>query len=504
MTAVTKLTLAAAALAVSTLTTSVAFAQQEPPSVTLFKNVMVFDGTTDGLQDLDVLVVDNKIHKVAEDIPVSGTWEVETRKASIDVSPISGGAGSGYTFIVEGGEGSKTVELTPTVIDGGGRTLMPGLIDSHTHFYLSMGGGRIGMENSRWDLFPAMGAQAAQEWFADGFTTVRDMGGMHDGLRTVVDQGLLEGPRMYLAGSTISQTSGHGDTLLAGQTDPSDNNLGRLGVFVIADGPEEVRQAVRQTFGYGATIVKIMMGGGIAGAKSPMFAPQFTDEEILAAVEEAEARDVYVAAHIYTDKEIKRALELGVKTIEHGQFISEESAMLLKEKGGFISPYLASVVSDEIFKHPLFGNPDSFEYPRVVEMKENAKDFVSIMQKVRPKMVFSSDIVNTSGVPARQQRDHEKWIFADIFGNFEALKSMTSIGGELAALSGRSNPYPHKLGVIEEGAYADILLVDGNPLEDITVIGGNPKWFDAEPRPRGIDTINLIMKDGVIYKNTLN
>ncbi|MEO9779409.1 MAG: amidohydrolase family protein [Sedimentitalea sp.] len=480
------------------------FAQQEPPSVTLFKNVMVFDGATDGLQDLDVLVVDNKIHKVAEDIPESGTWEVETRKSSVNLSPISGGAGSGYTFIVEDDEGTQTLEITPSVIDGGGRTLMPGLIDSHTHLYLSMGGGRIGMENSRWDLFPAMGAAAAQEWLADGFTTIRDMGGMHDGLRTVIDQGLLEGPRMYLAGSTISQNSGHGDVLLAGQIDPGENNLGRLGIFVVADGPEGVRHAVRQTFGYDATIVKIMMGGGVAGAKSPMFAPQFTDEEITAAVEEATARDVYVSAHIYTDKEIQLALRLGVKTIEHGQFISEESAILLKEKGGYISPFLASIVSDEIFNHPVFGNPNSFEYPRVVAMKESAKDFVSIMQKVRPKMVFSSDIVNSSGVPARQHRDHEKWVFADKFGNFEALKAMTSVGGELALESGQSNPYPHKLGVIEKGAYADIILVDGNPLEDITVIGGNPKWFDAEPRERGIATINLIMKDGVIYKNTLN
>lgn len=442
-------------------------AEEKPKPQTLFTNCNVFDGKADKLANNRRVLVEGNLIKEIGDKDLKGAEHAK-------------------------------------VINCAGRTLMPGLIDSHVHFYLSMGGGRIGMENSRWDLFSAMGAQAAQEWFADGFTTVRDMGGMHDGLRTVVDQGMLEGPRMYLAGSTISQTSGHGDTLLAGQRDPSDNNLGRLGLFVIADGPDEVRQAVRQTFSYGATIVKIMMGGGIAGAKSPMFAPQFTDEEILAAVEEANARDVYVAAHIYTDEEIKRALNLGVKTIEHGQFISEETAMLLKEKGGFISPYLASVVSDEIFKHPLFGNPDSFEYPRVIEMRENAKDFVSIMQKVRPKMVFSSDIVNTSGVLARQQRDHEKWVFADKFGNFEALKAMTSVGGELAMLSGRSNPYPHKLGVIEEGAYADILLVDGNPLEDITVIGGNSNWFDAEPRARGIESIELIMKDGKIYKNTLN
>ena len=442
------------------------FAQDTPKlKQTLFQNVNVFNGTEDKLLKFDVLVEGNLIKAIGKDI---------------------------------------AAPKDATIINGGGKTLMPGLIDSHVHFYLSMGGGRIGMENSRWDLFPAMGAQAAQEWFADGFTTVRDLGGMHDGLRSVIDQNLLEGPRMYLAGSTISQTSGHGDTLLAGQTDPGENNLARLGLFVVADGPDEVRRAVRQTFSYGSTIVKIMMGGGVAGAKSPMFAPQFTDEEILAAVEEAATRDIYVAAHIYTDDEIKRALNLGVKTIEHGQFISEESAILLKEKEGFISPFLASIVSDEIFNHPVFGNPKSFEYPRVIAMKEQAKDFVEIMKKVKPKMVFSSDIVNSSGIPARQHRDHEKWVFADKFGNFEALKAMTSVGGELAMLSGRSNPYPNKLGVIEEGAYADILLVDGNPLEDITAIGGNPKWFDAEPRTRGIDAIKFIMKDGKIYKNTLN
>ncbi|MGI9520156.1 MAG: amidohydrolase family protein [Hyphomicrobiaceae bacterium] len=442
-------------------------AQDKPKPQTLFINCNIFDGTSDELAKGGRVLVEGNLIKMVGSANLKGAKHAEE-------------------------------------IDCAGRTLMPGLIDSHVHFYLSMGGGRIGMENSRWDLFPAMGAAAAQEWLADGFTTVRDMGGMHDGLRTVIDKGLLDGPRIYLAGSTISQTSGHGDTLLGGQINPSENNLARLGLFVIADGADGVRRAVRQTFSYGATIVKIMMGGGVAGAKSPMFAPQFTDAEILAAVDEATARDVYVSAHIYTDREIKRALRLGVKSIEHGQFISEETAKLLKEKGGFISPFLASIVSDEIFNHPVFGNPNSFEYPRVVAMKEQAKDFVKIMKKVRPNMVFSSDIVNSSGVPARQHRDHEKWVFADKFGNLEALKAMTSVGGKLAMLSGRSNPYPKKLGVIEKGAYADIILVNGNPLKDITVIGGNPKWFDAKPRERGIKTINLIMKDGKIYKNTLN
>ncbi|MCP4396311.1 MAG: amidohydrolase family protein [bacterium] len=442
------------------------YAQDAPQlTQTLFRNVKVFNGTEDKLYDYDVLVEGNLIKAVGKDVAAR--------------------------------EDAK-------VIDGEGRILIPGLIDSHVHLNLSMGGGRIGMENSRWDYIAVMGAAAAQDFFADGFTTLRDMGGTHDGLRKVIDDGLLEGPRLYLAGPTISQTSGHGDTLLAGQTDPSENNLGRLGIFMIADGPEEARLAVRKSFSYGSTITKIMIGGGVAGAKSPMFAPQFTDEEITAAVEEAATRDVYVAAHIYEDAHIKRALRLGVKTIEHGQFISEETAILLKQKGGFISPFLASIASDEVFKHPVFGDKNSFEYPRVLEMKENSKNFVEIMKKVKPKMVFSSDIVNSSGADSRRQRDFEKWIFAENFGNFEALKAMTSVGGELAMLSGRSNPYPHKLGVIEEGAYADILIVDGNPLEDITVIGANKEWFTAPPREKGIPTIRMIMKDGKVYKNTLD
>ena len=276
-------------------------AEEGPKPQTLFTNVNIFDGKNDALSEgMSVLVEGNFIKKVAK-------GEIEARDDA-------------------------------TVIDGGGRTLMPGLIDSHVHFYLSMGGGRIGMETSRWDYFPAMGAAAAQEWLADGFTTVRDMGGMLDGLRKVIDAGLLDGPRMYLAGSTISQTSGHGDTLLDGQMGPGENNLARLGLFVVADGPEEIRKAARKSFSYGATIIKIMMGGGVAGAKSPMFAPQYTNTEIKAAVEEAASRDVYVAAHIYNDEQIKRALNLGVKSIEHGQFISEETAILLKEKGGLSAP----------------------------------------------------------------------------------------------------------------------------------------------------------------------
>lgn len=434
---------------------------------TLFTNVKVFDGTTNQLLDRDVLVEDNLIKQISEEA----------------------------LAVIQ----SDNV----TIIDGQGMTLMPGLIDSHVHFNLSMSGGRTGMESSRWDYMAVMGVASAQDWLADGFTTARDMGGMHDGLRRAIDQGHIDGPRLYLATGMISQSSGHADMLLDSQSDPSQSSLVKLEIIHIADGTEEVRKAVRRNFSLGANMIKIMVGGGVAGAKGPMWASQYSDEEIKVAVKEAATRDAYVAAHIYSDKDIERVLNLGVMSIEHGQFISESTAKLMKEKGAFISPYIASVVSDEIFKHPIFGDKNSFEYPRVIEMKENAKNFVNIVKKVQPNIVFSSDIVSTNGTPSRQQRDHEKWIFAESFGNFEALKAMTSTGGKLAALTGRANPYPHKLGVIEEGAYADILLVDGNPLEDITVIGGNPEWFTAAPRTSGIKTIKFIMKDGEIYKNTL-
>jgi len=451
----------------SLLFLSTTMAEDKPlAQQTLIKNVNIFNGTENKLYENHQVLVEGNLIK------------------SISSKPI------------------KT-HAEASVIDGKGKTLMPGLIDSHVHFYLSMSGARPGMETSRWDYFAAMGAAAAQEWLADGFTTVRDAGGMHDGLRRVIDAGLLDGPRMYLSGGMLSQSSGHGDMVPSGQNNPEHTNLVKLGITLIADGEDEVRKKVRQNFSSGANFTKIMIGGGVAGAKGPMWAAQFTDAEITTAVEESATRDMYVSAHIYRDEHIKRALDLGVKGIEHGQFITEETAELLKEKGAFISPYVASVVSDEIFKHPVFGNKNSFEYARTVEMKENAKNFVKVIKKVKPLVVFSSDIVSTNGLTARQARDFEKYVFAQSFGNFETLVAMTSAGGKVAAMTGRSNPYPNKLGVIEKGAYADILLVDGNPLEDISVIGTNKEWFTAPPREKGIKTIRLIMKDGKIYKNSL-
>jgi imidazolonepropionase-like amidohydrolase len=329
------------------------------------------------------------------------------------------------------------------------------------------------------------------------------MGGIANGLKKTIDAGMLDGPRIYPSASYISQTSGHGDLVLGSQNQfPRQSNYYRLGITQIVDGADEIRRAVRRNFAEGASQIKIMMGGGISSEKGPLFAPQFTDAEVTAAVEEAAARNTYVAVHIYQDHHIRRALRLGVKSIEHGQFISEETARLMKEKGAFIAPFIGGM-SPEAFQHPAYSVPGSPQYIKGREFQRNSRNFVKIMKTVQPKIVMAVDIVFLAGADARRGRDFEKFAFARAFGNLQALRSMTSIPGELAQLTGKNNPYPKKLGVIEEGAYADILVVDGNPLKDITVIGASDKYLDAPARPPGIATIRVIMKDGKVFKNTL-
>ena len=441
-------------------------AQDELQPQTLFTNVHVWDGTSVGItRQINVLVENNTIKKIRAD--------------------------------------ASDAHADAIVIDAPGKILMPGLIDSHSHLNMNGDGGLVAMAGMRWDEIASRSVAQAQDWFADGFTTVRDAGGMASGLKRTIDAGMLDGPRIYPSASYVSQTAGHGDMVLGSENQtPDSSNYVRLGITQIVDGPDAVRRAVRRNFAEGASQIKIMIGGGISSEKGPLFASQFTDAEISAAVEEAAARDTYVLVHVYQDAHIRRALELGVMSIDHGQFISEETARFLKEKGAFIAPFTAGITA-EAFQHPAYSVPGTPQFIKGQEFQRDSQNFVEIIKKVQPKIVMAVDIVFLTGTQARSARDFEKFAFARFFGNLQTLRSMTSVPGELAALTGRNNPYPGKLGVIEEGALADILIVDGNPLEDMTVLGANSKYLDAEPRDRGIDTIQLIMKDGKIYKNTL-
>ena len=300
----------------------------------LFKKVNIFNGTEDRLyKNHQVLIEGNTIKAIS-------AGEIEAKSHA-------------------------------TVIDGGGRTLMPGLIDSHSHLNMNANGGVNVMEGMRWDEIASRSVAQAQEWFADGFTTVRDMGGMAAGLKKTIDAGMLDGPRIYPSASYISQTAGHGDLFLGSQNQyPEQTNYYRLGVTQVVDGADEVRRAVRRNFAEGASQIKIMIGGGISSVKGPLFASQFTDAEITAAVEEAATRDTYVAVHVYQDAHIRRALELGVKSLEHAQFISEETAELLKEKGAFISPFTAGITA-EAFQHPAYSVPGT---PQYIKGKEFQRD----------------------------------------------------------------------------------------------------------------------------------
>lgn len=501
----------AALVGAMALSATVSFAQDTldlPAEVTLFKNVMVFDGLNDGLKDVDVLVVRNKIHRVEADIPESGTWEVEaeTQTATQTFAPVSGDF-SGYSFkILSEGDASETHEVEVNVIDGGGRTLMPGLIDSHTHFsHCLPGAGLPGMEDTPWQKIGAMATVCAKEHLMNGFTTVREMGGgaVGAGLKSVIDEGFIEGPRIYPSGAYISQTAGHGDFMTTVDVDQMDTNVGRLGLSIVADGPDEVRKAVRTNLARGASQIKIMVGGGVSSLKDPLHTSQFTNEEIAAAVEAAAAFDTYVGAHVYGDADVKRAVENGLTSVEHGQFLTDETAKLMIEKGAFLSLNLAGI-SPDLLKHPVYGAVGTPPYIKTVQFQENAATLKTVLQDNPDlKVTFNTDLVFSAGEDLRRGIDFEKWMHGDYMGNLRALRGLTSMNGELMAASGQLNPYPGKLGVIEEGAYADILLVDGNPLEDLAAIGANPKWFDAPVRSQDLAVLRLIMKDGVIYKNSL-
>ena len=480
-----------------------------PDSVTLFKNVMVFDGVTDGLQDLDVLVVGNKIHRVAEDIPETGTWEVEaTTQEATRVPAASGDFSGGFTFRVQKDDGApETLEVEVSVIDGGGRTLMPGLIDSHTHFtHCLPGAGIPGFEVTNWQRIGAMATICAKEHLMNGFTTVREMGGgaVAGGLKQVIDEGYLEGPRIYPSGAYISQTTGHADFLAPEVADQTHTNLYRLGIATVADGPDEVRRAVRKQLGRGASQIKLMVGGGVSSLKDPLFTQQFTSEEIAAAVEAAAQFDTYVGGHVYGDADVRRAVEAGLLSVEHGQFLSDETAKVMIEKGAFLSLNLAGT-SRGILNHPVYGAVGTPPYIKVNQFLDQSDGLKQVLLD-NPDLVvtFNTDLVFSVGEDLRRGIDFEKFQHGDFMGNFRALKNMTSNNGKLMAATGQLNPYPAPLGVIEEGAYADILLVDGNPLEDLSVIGANPKWFDAPARSQDLKPLRIIMKDGVIFKNTLN
>lgn len=373
------------------------------------------------------------------------------------------------------------------VIDCGGGTLMPGMIDAHWHSILAALP-QTATTTADIPYIHLVAAQEAERTVLRGFTTVRDAGGPAFALKRAIDEGRIAGPRIYPSGAMISQTSGHGDFRMRAElprTPQSDPNVTeQAGIAAIADGEAEVLRRVREQLMLGATQIKIMGGGGVASAYDPIDALQYTEAEMRAAVAAAADWGTYVCVHTYTAAGIRRALASGVQSVEHGQLADEETVRRIADAGAWwsLQPFLAD---DDANTYP---SPRQREQQR--EIAEGTVRAVALARKHSVKVALGTDILFSPAGTATQGRQLAK--FARWYDNAEVLQLLTSGNAELAGLSGPRNPYPAKLGQIAAGAYADILVIDGNPLEDISLI--------ADPDR----TMKLIMKDGRIHKNTLS
>jgi imidazolonepropionase-like amidohydrolase len=321
-----------------------------------------------------------------------------------------------------------------------------------------------------------------------GFTTVRDTGGQVMGISQAIDEGHHIGPRIYSAGAAIGMTSGHADfrsrnirpRQLGGARE---TELERLGMTVFADGVPEVLSASREQFRQGAQFLKIFAGGAVTGLRDPLDIAEYSPEELKASADEAKRWNTYLAVHAYTDRAIANALNAGAMSIEHANLITEPTMKLLAKKGAFLSTQTG------FFLAPI---PDSFSDAQKARQQEAAEGLGNMMllaKKYKVKIAFGTDLVGSLDSKATELEEFTnriKW-----FTPVEILRQATSINSELMALCGPRNPYPGKLGVVEQGALADLLLVDGNPLVNIELMEDSGNNFV------------LIMKDGVIYKNSL-
>jgi imidazolonepropionase-like amidohydrolase len=420
-------------------------------AVTLFQNVRIFDGKSSALAGpRNVLVRGNQIERIS-------TGPIPTDRSA-----------------------------TTVLIDGGGRTLMPGLIDMHWHTTMvrptptELLAGEIGYLNL------VAGAEATATLMR-GFTTVRDLGGPAFGLKRAIDEQTVAGPRIFPSGAIITVTSGHGDfrqpfevPRVLGATQSRGE---QTGAAMIADSPDEVRVRVREQLMLGASQIKLTAGGGVASPHSPLDASTFTEEELRAAVEAAGNWGTYVTVHAYTPESIRRSIVAGVKCIEHGHLMDEPTAKLIAEKGIWLSTQAFPDELAEAFP------PGSFEREKAMEVFAGTDRTFTLAKKYKIKTAFGTDILFSPGLAKRHGELLTK--LTRWYTPAETLVMATGTNAQLLTLSGKRNPYPGKLGVVEEGALADLLLVDGDPITNIKLIEDPEK------------NLLVIMKDGRIYKNAL-
>ncbi|TRX39008.1 metal-dependent hydrolase family protein [Flavobacterium restrictum] len=429
--------------------TFLVFLNVKAQTAILIENVSIFNGKENKITIGDVLINDNKIVKIA-------------------TTPI------------------KSNVLGLKTINGKGKFLIPGLIDNHVHLSINTMGQMELLDPKLTEAkMDSLTRIEGKNMLLRGFTAVRDLGGPVFNVKKDIDAGKVIGPRIYPSGAMISQTSGHGDSRLPNEKSKhygGQVSRGELmGVNYIADGVPEVLNATRENLRAGATQIKVMAGGGAATAYDPLDVTQYSLEELKAAVGAAEDWGTYVTVHAYTARAVRRSIEAGVKVIEHGQLLDEETIQLMADKG----IYLSLQVLD----------PAPEKAPETTKIKKqkvvDGTDFAFQMaKKYQVKLAWGTDYLFDPKQSANQNTDIlklKKW-----FSPFEILKLVTYDNAKVLALSGERNPYQAgALGVIEEGAYADMILVNGNPLQNIDLVGDPAKNF------------LVIIKNGVVVKNTL-
>lgn len=398
----------------------------------------------------------------------------------------------GMSVLVEGNKISEIAKTIQTpedaqIINAKGKVLMPGLIDAHWHSmfaYLS----QAELLTSSVGFINIAAANGAGKTLMRGFTTVREAGGNAFGVKKAIDQGMISGPRIYPSGAAISQTSGHFDyrgpnDVPANTTDPL-TYLERNSIIMVADGVPEVMKRVREQLRLGATQIKLAAGGGVASNYDPIDVAEYTYEELKAAVDVAKTWNTYVMVHVFTDAGAQAALKAGVISIEHGNLMTDETFRMMAEKGAWFS------------MQPIFNDEDAIPFPegspnqaKFIQVTNGTSKGIELAKKYGVKTAFGTDIILDPLLAEKQGK-----LLAKLKGwytPYEILKMATHDNAQLIKLCGPRDPYPGELGVIKEGALADLILVDGNPLENIDLV--------ADPENNFV----LIMKNGKIYKNTI-
>ena len=358
------------------------------------------------------------------------------------------------------------------VIDLGGRTLMPGLIDAHVHVFMC----ELNVSGLRAIPITAATTRAAANlrgMLLRGFTTVRDMAGAEYGLRDSVEAGFVDGPRLFVSGRALSQTGGHGDhrPRTSGALGCGCDSISDL-FFAIADGVDEVVKAVRTELRLGADQIKIMVSGGAGSPNDPLESLQYRDDEIAAAVEEATRWGTYVAAHAYTNESIVRCVRQGVRTIEHGNFLQPDAAQLMRESGAFLVPTLITYE----YNKGLPGRP-AYTLRKIDEVRAVGLRSLEVARSAGVAVGYGTDM-QMSG---QHLQAHGLSLHAEVMGAREAIRSATVVNARILnreGIPGRLSP----------GSFADALVVDGDPLRDVTLLQ---------------TSIAAVMKAGRFYKMDL-